>query len=194
MPRIATIVEGRGEVEAAPVLLRRIAERVSPGSFLETPRPFRVQRYGILRGDGLERVVALVAARAGANGGVLLLLDANGDCPGRLAPRLLERAAAARPDRNVRIVLARVEFEAWFLAAAKSLAGKHGIDEAIAPPDDPEAIRDAKGWLSAGTPRGRPYRETIHQARFAATFDMDAARSAAPSFDKPWRDVSSLLG
>ncbi len=90
------------------------------------------------------------------------------------------------------MVLAKMEFEAWFLAAAASLAGGHGVVDTIVPPDDPEAIGDAKGWLSGHMPRGQPYRETIHQAAFAATFDMDAAR-AASSFDKLWRDVGSLF-
>ena len=193
MRRIAAIVEGHGEVEAAPVLLRRIAERLSPGVALELPRPIRVPRNRVVRAGELERAVALAAARVGADGGVFVLLDANGDCPARLAPRLLERAAGARPDRDVRVVLAKMEYEAWFLAAAASLAGRAGIDEDIVPPDDPEAVRDAKGWLSARMPPGRPYRETLHQARFSAAIDLDLAR-AAPSFDKLWRDVGWLIG
>ncbi len=66
-------------------------------------------------------------------------------------------------------------------------------DEAVDPPDDPEAVRDAKGWLSARMPPGRRYRETLHQASFSNMFDLDLAR-AAPSFDKLWRDVGSLIG
>ena len=193
MRRIATIVEGHGEVDSAPVLLRRIAERLSPGVALEFPRPIRVPRNRIVRAGELERAVALAAARVGADGGVFVLLDANGDCPARLAPQLLERAAGARPDRDVRVVLAKMEYEAWFLAAAASLAGRAGIDEDIVPPDDPEAVRDAKGWLSARMPPGRRYRETLHQASFSAAIDLDLARSA-PSFDKLWRDVGWLIG
>ena len=41
-------------------------------------------------------------------------------------------------------------------------------------------------------PLGQRYRETLHQAAFSAIFDLDTAR-AAPSFDKMWRDVTSLL-
>ena len=41
-------------------------------------------------------------------------------------------------------------------------------------------------------PRDQPYRETLDQAALSAVFDLDAARSA-PSFDKLWRDVASLL-
>lgn len=192
MRRIAIIVEGHGEVDAVPILLRRIVQRVSPGTELDLPRPIRVPRNKVVREEELERAVGLAAARAEADGAILVLLDADRDCPARLAPRLLARALAARSDRNIRVVLAKMEYEAWFLAAAASLAGQAGIDENIAPPGDPEAVRDAKGWLSARMPRGLAYRETLHQARLSATFDLDLAR-AAPSFDKLWRDVSALI-
>ncbi len=188
MARIATIVEGHGEVEAVPILLRRIVESVSPDTALEIPRPIRIPRNKVVRTGELERAIGLAAARAGPDGCILLLLDADDDCPAHLAPRLLERAVAARRDRDIRVVLATMEYEAWFLAAPMSL----GIGEGIEPPDDAEAIRDAKGWLTARMTSGQSYRETIHQASFSAIFDLDAARSA-PSFDKFWRDVSSLI-
>ncbi len=152
-----------------------------------------MSRNRVVRDGELERAVGLAAAQAGADGGILVLLDADRDCPAWLAPQLLARALAARSDRNIRVVLAKMEYEAWFLAAAASLAGRAGIDEAVDPPDDPEAVRDAKGWLSARMPPGRRYRETLHQASFSNMFDLDLAR-AAPSFDKLWRDVGSLIG
>ena len=192
MRRIVTIVEGHGEVEAVPVLLRRIARQIAPDAAPDLPRPIRVKRNRFLRAGELERAVGLAAAKAGANGCILILLDANGDCPAQLAPIVLQRAVAARRDRDIRVVLAKTEYEAWFLAAAASLAGRMGIDNAVAPPPDPEAIRNAKGWLSGKMPPGQPYRETLHQAALSATFDLASAR-AAPSFDKLWRDVSSLI-
>ena len=193
MNKIATIVEGHGEVEAVPILLRRIAERVAPGIALEVPRPIRVKRHQILKAEEMERAVALAAGRARPNGGILVLLDADDDCPADLASGLLHRARQSRSDRPIRVVLAKAEYESWFLAAAASLAGQRGIDEAASPPVDSEAIRDAKGWLSACMPPGRRYRETLHQAALTARFDLDSARTA-PSFDKMWRDLASLLG
>ncbi len=41
-------------------------------------------------------------------------------------------------------------------------------------------------------PAGRTYRETLDQPAMTSLFDLDEARSA-PSFDKLWRDVESLL-
>ena len=190
--RIVSIVEGKGEEEAVPILLRRIAQRVTPGSPVAVPRPIRVKRQQIVKAGELERAVELAARRAGVNDGILILLDADTDCPADLAPTLLHRATRAREDRAIRVVLAKMEYEAWFLAAAVSIAGQHGIDASAAPPRNAESIRDAKGWLSKQMPPGRPYRPTLHQPSLTAVFDLDAARSA-PSFEKLWRDVISLL-
>ena len=89
-------------------------------------------------------------------------------------------------------MLAKTEYEAWFLAAADSISGARGIAPSITPPDDPETIRDAKGWISRHMPPGQSYRPTLDQAALSAVFDLDSARNA-PSFDKLWRDVASLL-
>ena len=156
-------------------------------------RPIRVQRQRVLKAGELERAVDLAARQAGTGGCVLILLDAETDCPRELAPHLLRRAREARRDRNIRVVLAKAEYEAWFLAAADSIAGQHGIGASTEPPDDAEAVTGAKEWLRARMPRGRSYRETLHQPALTAIFDLDVARSA-PSFDKLWRDVSELLG
>lgn len=101
--------------------------------------------------------------------------------------RVVELAA------RIRVVLARPEYEAWFLAATASIAGRHDIAEDAGPPDNPEGIRNAKGWLSGQMPVGRSYRPTRHQAALTEILDLDAARAASPSFDKPWRDVRRLL-
>jgi hypothetical protein len=85
------------------------------------------------------------------------------------------------------------EFEAWFLAGAAGLAGQAGLPGDLKPPPDPEAIRGAKEWLSRRMPRGTTYQETAHQPSFAQRFDLNAARSGAPSFDKFCRDVLFLL-
>ena len=192
MRRIATIVEGYGEVKAVPILLRRLAERLSSDFVVDAPRPIRIGRYKILKAGELERAVELAARQAGADGCILILLDAEDDCPARLGPELLQRARSERSDCDIRVVLAKAEYEAWFLAAGGSVAGKRGIAESAVPPPEPESIRDAKGWLSAHMPPGQSYSPTLDQPALTTSFDLDSARMA-PSFDKLWRDVSSLL-
>lgn len=189
MLTIASIVEGHGEVAALPILLRRVANAVAPSTPVHVPRPIRVKRQLVVKPGELERYVDFAARRAGPAGTILILLDADKDCPADLAIDLLQRANAARSDRRIRAVLAKVEYEAWFIAATTSISDHYGVD--AKPPPDPESIRDAKGWIGRNVLHAT-YHPTLHQPKLTAAFDLCAAR-AAPSFEKLWRDVTSLL-
>lgn len=89
--------------------------------------------------------------------------------------------------------MAKVEYEAWFLAAAESLADHRGIKPDVVSPSNPEAVQDAKGWISKWMEPGRSYSPSTDQPALTAVFDMDVARKRAPSFDKLYRAVKSLL-
>jgi hypothetical protein len=93
----------------------------------------------------------------------------------------------------IAVVLAKREYEAWFLAAAESLRGKRGLPDDLQPPDDPEAIQGAKEWLRARMPTDRKYGAVLDQPALTALFDMDAARRLG-SFDKCYREIVRLLG
>jgi len=102
------------------------------------------------------------------------------------------RAQQARGDIPVAVVLAKKEYEAWFLAAAVSLRGERQLSLKMTPPPDPESIRDAKGWLRSQLPPNRRYREVTDQPALTALFDMQQARTAA-SFDKCYREIVRLI-
>lgn len=188
--QITAVVEGQGEVAAVPVLLRRMINEIAPDCWVELPRPHRIARGSLLAPGGVERTVATVAEQGGS---VLLLFDADDDCPAELAPQLLARIKVTRPDRDSSVVLAKREFEAWFLAAAPSLRGQRGLANDLALPAAPEKPRDCKGWLSAHRVDGRGYKPTADQAALAARFDLTMARANSASFDKLWRDVERLI-
>jgi hypothetical protein len=192
-PTIASIVEGDGEVSALPKLLHRIAAELGVPNLL-APTPMRIPRGKITIVGGIERAVAAGALRVSGKGGVLVLLDADDDCPAESGPLLLVRATAARPDKKVSVVLANREFEAWFLAAAPSLAGQFGFPADFARPRTPETPRDCKGLLTKARPKGQPYKETVDQAPLTSVFDLKMAREHSDSFDKFYREVSRLLG
>jgi len=192
LTRIIGIVEGHGEVTALPLLIRRIAAMVLPHREIEIPRPIRVKRQRLLKEGELERSVELAARQSGADGKILILLDADSDCPSELAATVLERARATRADREIRAVIAKVEYETWFVAAADSLAGHRDLSIDLVAPPDPEAIGNPKRWLSDRITTGRSYRETLDQPALTEVFDLEQARRA-PSFDKMWRDVIALL-
>lgn len=191
---LVPIVEGHGEVEAVPVLLRRIASGC--GVAATVAEPIRVKRTQITKDGELERYVELAARKCGPGDGILVLLDAEDDCPAELGQSLLQRARQTRSDRRIRVTLARSEFESWFLGGVRTLAGQHGLPAELGPPPDPEHIRDAKAWISRhmGAQHPAGYVPTRHQPAFAHRFDMSVARQLCPSFAKFCRDVEDLLG
>jgi Domain of unknown function (DUF4276) len=194
---IAPVVEGHGEVCALPVPLRRIARELGVYEHeLKICQPNRIPRSTLATPTGIVNAVEQAALRVTGSGGVLILFDADDDCPKDLVDKLLGPACDARKDKNVGLVVANREFEAWFLAAAESLAGKCGLPDDFSWPGDPEAKRDAKGVLSKAMMQAaeHTYQPTVDQQKLAKAFDMAAARARSRSFDKFWRQVEALCG
>lgn len=186
--RVASIVEGHGEVEALPVLFRRLVSAWSIAGPVEFPTPIRVKRDRFLNQPReFDRCVELAALKASHDGRVMILLDADDDCPATLGPRLLERARAVHRDIPFSVVLANREFEAWFIAAGASLSPNP--KSAVLP--EAETVRGAKEWVGTNLLRC-PYAETLHQPSLSARMDLQAAL-AAPSFAKFCRDLRRLL-
>ncbi len=178
---LACIVEGQGEEAAIRVLIQRIFTELIPG-FWPQVTPIRVNRAKVNKPGELERAVKLAAKTATA---ILILLDADDDCPMKLAMGLKASAAQARSDIDTAVVIANREYEAWFIAAAHSLSLLAG-GEAL--PEDPEQIRGAKAWV--GKRRGA-YSPTADQAALSATMSLHEARRAR-SFDKLVRELIAL--
>jgi hypothetical protein len=189
--RIGCIVEGHGDVEAVPILVRRLAHEIDPELAVETPRPIRVPKDRLLKTGELERHVELAARNTRGEGGVLVLVDSDDDCPAELGPLLLSRVRKARADVPAAVVLAKREFEGWLLAGAGSLRGRRGLPNDLEGPEDPESVRGAKEWLSRKMPRFEPYRETLHQAPLTAALDFALARRAR-SFARCEREIVRL--
>ena len=190
--RLASIVEGHGEVDALPELVRRIAYHL--GIFeLNILRPIRIHRNQFFVGSpGLERAVRLAASRVGSNGAILVLFDADDDCPAELGPALQASLEPVAPV-PIAVVMANREFEAWFLAAIDSLRGYRGLPENAAPPANPEAVRGAKEVLRNLFGPSRDYRESVDQVALVHRMDLSLARQRSDSFDKLWREVRRLL-
>lgn len=188
---LGIIVEGHGEVEATPVLIRRIAHSLS----FYIPIACHVRRINksqLLQPGELEKAVEALTRQIGRNHPLLILLDADRDCPSDLASRLRVRCHTAHADVTISIVIAHKEYEAWFLAAAKSLAGQCGLTGQIECPADPESIRGAKEWLTARMPPGVSYSPARHQAVYSGLMDLSEARQAR-SFRKLEKELGCLL-
>ena len=197
MTRVVAIVEGDGEVAAVPVLLRRLASALTGDQFIEVPPPLRVHRDRFLnRPEEFRRMLLLASAKCGTSGRVLVLLDADDDCPVELAASIRARAAEIIPNCPASFVCANREFEAWFLAFAPVLNGRRGLVIGDGEqPDNPDSVRGAKEWLSRRIPNGR-YRETTDQPALCAALDIEMARARSRSFRKlcdDWTRLSHIL-
>ncbi len=193
--RIIPIVEGHGEIEAVPVLIRRIARDIDPGFVPHVLSPIRVHANLLLKAGGLERSINLAALKLGGVGGIVLIIDCDWEncCPAKEGPSLKDRARNSRPDMPIAVILAKKEYEAWFIAAISSLKAKLGLTNDLESPEDPESIRDAKGWINNNLFFKYGYSETEDQPTLTELFDMAAARCFSDSFDKCYREIRSLL-
>jgi len=193
MKVVASIVEGDGEVAALPVLLRRLCAWLSPDAHINVSQPIRVRRDRFLnRDEEFRRYLLLAAAKSGNDGWILVLLDADDDCPAELGPQVLERARGIVPHCSVSVVLANREYEAWFLAAAESLHGQRGFVFEPPPNFEPERPRNAKGWLGERMAGGK-YRETTDQPAFTALMDLQQAFDLSRSFRKLSSECSTQM-
>lgn len=184
MSSVATIVEGHGEVAALPVLLRRLCEWCTPHVQVDVPNPIRVHRDRFLnREEEFRRHLLLAAQKCGDDGWVLVLLDADDDCPAELGEQILRHAQQYIAHRRVSVVLANREYEAWFIAAAESLQGCRGFVSDLDDAMDAERPRDAKGWMRQRMV-SKSYGETTDQPAFSAQMDLRQAFAGSRSFRK----------
>ncbi len=204
--RIAPIVEGHGEVEAFPILPRRIGLSIAPNEHVDILRPVRLSRSKLLRRTSDDQVVidtaecqraVALAAKKLEHGEpaqasfVLMLLDADRDCPAQVVPELQNVARGTDSRVDVACVLANIEYETWFVAGADSLRDYLRIDmESI--PLHPEASRTGKKWIEQRTIRNK-YSETVDQPKLSAMMNLERCRERSPSFDKLWREIERRI-
>jgi hypothetical protein len=195
MTTIIPVVEGPGDVAALPELLGRI--------LLE-----RFNRTDVIVAQGKSRVVT-------ANGrqklesklenflqhaqnkpecdAILVLLDADDDCPVNLAQGILKRCEQLGLTSPVEIVCAHREYESWFLASLDTIKGQRGISDTAALSHDAEDVQNPKQWLTNQMPPGRAYKETTHQAPLTQHIDIGMAHNNSRSFRRLCHALELLL-
>ncbi len=190
MPTLVPIVEGDGEIDAVPVLLRNILARIERWEW-QVGRPRRVGGLGKLRKDLpnlLQRLVADPPCDA-----ILVLNDCDDGCPVEEARMLAQIARSVALPCPVAITLACREYEAWFLASLSTIAGNYNLPEGLVYPGDVEGRRDVKGWLSDQMPPGTIYKETFHQVRMTNLLDIEEALARSRSFQRLCHAVEELV-
>jgi hypothetical protein len=197
MPKIVPIVEGYGEVDAVPNLLRKLLQGNNRWDIqVATPK----NAHGctnLIKPGGLERFVQLAGLERDC-AVVLILMDADERCPKELAFAFSKRIQAMGAKYSVVIVIAKCEYEAWFLAsletlAGQSLEGRPGLPVGLQYAEDVEKRVGVKGWLSRQFPEGRIYKETEDQAPMARLLDVALAKKRSRSFRRLTHAIEQAL-
>ncbi len=189
-PVIISIVEGQGDATAVPLLLRRILGEEFGRYDVKIKKPIIEHRGNLVKKDKLSRAVEMAARKivACGTGCILILFDADKDCPGKLAPRILRMAKDARSDMNISVVIVKKEYEAWLVASMETLS-ENVVNGIIEHSKKAEEISDPKYFLKDSLGQ---YTPTVDQARLTAKIDIRIVRERCPSFDKLWRELESF--
>lgn len=211
MKRLVLFVEGEGESEAAPKLVKQLMteQNAWDAVFLDLD-PFRVgQVTKLVKQEYREWKQKLAACLKRRNvGGVLVILDGDFErlgsvkfCAANAAKALAKEATAlgAGIKFSVAVVFARQEFESWLIAGVESMAGKSLADgrkiasDVKAPDGDLEnSPRDAKGWFRKIVEGG--YRPTRDQAALTELVELQSIRSRGlRTFKRLESAVSQLI-
>lgn len=185
--RLLPIVEGPGDVNATPVLLRRIARRIG----LPNVQILRAHRRGDLFQvhRHLQRFAAVAALERAA---ALWLFDCDDGCAFERARELHRAVLREQFPYPFRVALIVKEYECLFLADPDACRMVLEIPAAAAFPSDPESVRGAKELLSRLMARGRAYKETIHQQALSEVVDLDRLYEKSRSYRHLENAISEL--
>ena len=192
---IVPIVEGDGDAAAFPELLVRIIQDKYGRYDVHVARG----KNKVVKANSRDKLVSrldkflLHAQKKPGCEAVLILLDADTDCPVTLAQTLGEKCTEIGTRCPVEIVCANRSYESWFLASIETIVGMHGIPEATVLPRPAEDIPSPKGWLTSQMPDGQAYKETTHQASLSRAIDLDAALIRSRSFQRLCHAIEQLL-
>jgi hypothetical protein len=182
--KISSIVEDHGKVLSVPILLRRFSEWRPATRRPEILMPIRVQRKRFLqREHEFQRHLQLAASKCGQDGWILILLDADEDCPVECGGQILSKARQIIPRRALSVVLAHRAFEAWFIASAASLHGHRSFvfDQPVT--TDAESLPDARHWVKSQMGSDH-YGETTDHPAFTQLMDLKHVHDGSRSFRK----------
>jgi hypothetical protein len=195
--RVLPVVEGHGEDNSVRILLQRIWGELFGGEYIEVLKPIRGKRHQLVKAAELGKALNLAVLKLREPSRqtpsmILVLLDADSDPPCILGPSLLALAREIRADADVSCVIANIEYETWFVAAAESLSEYLDLPVNSAIPGDPERARHGKGWIQKNF-RGVKYSETVDQPTMTQAMDLALCRQRSPSFDKLCRELEARL-
>lgn len=191
MPKLIPIVEGYGEVSAVPVLLRKILWANHCYDIQIAPPENAHGKSNLIQKDGLEKFIKL-AWKEDDCGAILILIDADDECPVDLAKAFSSRVKAMGSLFPVVIIVAKRMYETWFLASITTIAGHLDIPAGLQAPPDSESIKNPKDWLNKQFPKGRIYKETQEQEAMTNLLDLNVM-STTRSFQRLLKAVNETV-
>ncbi|MGR3641492.1 DUF4276 family protein [Alterinioella nitratireducens] len=192
---IFPIVEGHGEVNAVPLLLRRILHEELHVFDFGIHSAYRLPRSRIGRFDEhLEKAVRFGGMKLGESvGGVIIIADSDDDCPVEMHDTFIEFCNFRDFQFPVAFVLAQREYEAWLISCGEEMRAHDSIRDDAPSHDQPEEIGGAKGFFGRRIlEEGRCYSETVDQAKFTALLNLDTVKAKCRSFRKLVAEISRL--
>lgn len=179
---IQPLVEGFGEVDALPVLLRRLQAAAQQYGF-QIVRPLRRKRSELTTEGAVRRSIRLALGTPDC-AGIIILFDSNDEPACIIGPNVQRWAQAEAGVIPCEVVAATCEYEAWFISAVESLRGARGISSLAISHPTPETVRNAKGVLQACMAPGSFYSPTVDQAALTARVDLAEVHRRCRSFRK----------
>jgi len=191
---IYLIVEGDGEVKAAPELVRRILHEWCNRFEFTVARPFNAQGVDSLEANFVRFLELARRDRQGCQGLIVLRDTERDNCAEAIAYNLAGRAANLKLPFPVVIVCAVCEYESWFLASMQSISPHYTWTESVKNVEEAELECNAKGWLKRRMPKdARTYQETRDQVTMTTLIDMLDVYEHCRSFRRMVHAVEELL-
>lgn len=179
------ILEGAGDKDAVPELIRKLAHQHGIFDLSIVPHPIIHQNIPKLRaGEELERFVQYGLMRDGDS--LLLLLDCDDLCAKDEVHAFAERVRKQNPIKKVGVAFFNSEYESLFITCLDLIAERYpdygwnlegwNADEAH------EEIVGAKGYISRHMKHARAYKATRDQVKVTSALDFDRLREKSRSF------------
>ena len=192
--KISLIVEGEGEEKAAPALINRLLHDHFQRYDIFTNTPKKAKgRNNLITFGGFEYYIDVCLKFDYHVDGILVLLDADDDCPVELAKDFYKRVQRMNIHIPIALVCAKREYEAWFLANIDALI-QNGLlkSDVTYHTSKIEEKRDVKGWLSSNMPSGK-YKEVTDQLKMTRYIEFERTSDLSRSFRRLTHAVHELI-
>jgi hypothetical protein len=175
------VVEGHGDIKAAPVLMKRLSDFMLRGqklawgadAILRVGSPFCGAKLKSNAKEIIQTTANKLRQRPDCSGCLFLFDDEDG-CSKKDAQAIAVWIKECRLPFPCAVVLAVKEYEACFLPSLSTLPGVKlkNLDAAAYMRRDPKAV------LSDCMPKGKPYKEMRHQKLFSEKIDFNLVEKA----------------